>query len=115
MSHFAPRPASRASLAVQHPLCHQVGYRSPKRGDKLNRRPTNAPLQENRIAGETVMEPNDISIVDIHIPFWRLVMFFVKATIAALPAAIIVCAIYMLVFGGIASVVALVTGGRGHF
>lgn len=61
------------------------------------------------------MEANHVSIVDIRIPFWRLVMFFVKATFAALPAAIIVFVIYMLVFGGIAGLVALVTGGRSHF
>ena len=36
-------------------------------------------------------------IVDFRIPFWRLVMFFIKATFAAIPAAIVVMAILMLV------------------
>jgi hypothetical protein len=45
------------------------------------------------------MEGNPISIVDIRIPFWRLVAFFVKAAIAAIPAAIIVAIIYFLIAG----------------
>lgn len=36
-----------------------------------------------------------VSLVDIQIPFWRLVAFFVKASIAAIPAAIILGVIYM--------------------
>jgi VIT1/CCC1 family predicted Fe2+/Mn2+ transporter len=46
-------------------------------------------------------------IVDLRIPFFRLVAFFVKAALAAIPAAIIVGALIMLasaiivaVFGG---------------
>ena len=49
--------------------------------------------------GEIVMEGNQVSIIDIRIPFWRLVMFFVKATIAAIPAAIIVWVIYFIAAG----------------
>ena len=45
------------------------------------------------------MEGSPISIIDIRIPFWRLVAFFVKAAIAAIPAAIIVGIIYFLVAG----------------
>ncbi|HWL03584.1 MAG TPA: hypothetical protein VNQ99_01445 [Xanthobacteraceae bacterium] len=48
-----------------------------------------------------------IILVDLRIPFVRLVMFFVKAALAAIPAAIIVTLIGMLlsaliyaVFGG---------------
>jgi hypothetical protein len=37
-----------------------------------------------------------IVIVDLRIPFWRLVMFFIKATFAAIPATIVVVAIMML-------------------
>jgi hypothetical protein len=48
---------------------------------------------------EIVVEGNQVSVIDIRIPFWRLVAFFVKATIAALPAAIIVAIIYVLVAG----------------
>jgi len=57
------------------------------------------------------MEGNPVSIIDIRIPFWRLVAFFVKTTIAAIPAAIIVVVIYVLVVG----VLAAVFGGIGRF
>ena len=42
-------------------------------------------------------------IVDLRIPFWRLVMFFIKASLAAIPAAIIVSLV-------IAVLMALVVG-----
>ena len=45
------------------------------------------------------MERNLVSVIDIRIPFWRLVAFFVKAAIAAIPAAIIVAVIYFLIAG----------------
>lgn len=41
------------------------------------------------------MEP--VTIADIRIPFWRLVLFFVKCSIAAIPAAIILGLIYAVV------------------
>jgi hypothetical protein len=43
-----------------------------------------------------IMEGNPVTVIDIRIPFWRLVAFFVKAAIAAIPAAIIVTVIYFL-------------------
>ena len=60
---------------------------------------------------ENVVEGNPVSIIDIRIPFWRLVAFFVKTTIDAIPAAIIVVVIYVLVVG----VLAAVFGGIGRF
>ena len=36
-------------------------------------------------------------IVDINMPFWSLVSFMVKASIAAIPAFIILVMIYMIV------------------
>jgi hypothetical protein len=51
--------------------------------------------------------PERTVIVDLRIPFWRLVMFFIKATFAAIPAAIVVGAILMLVT---AAIVALFGG-----
>jgi len=45
------------------------------------------------------MEGNQVSVIDIRIPFWRLVAFFLKAAIASIPAAIIVAAIYFLIAG----------------
>ena len=55
------------------------------------------------------MEGNPVSVIDIRIPFWRLVAFFVKAAIAAIPAAIIVAVIYFLIAGVL---VALLGVGR---
>jgi hypothetical protein len=43
------------------------------------------------------MDPNPISIVDIRIPFWRLVAFFIKAAVAAIPATIAVAIMYYIV------------------
>jgi hypothetical protein len=49
-----------------------------------------------------------IVVVDLRIPFFRLVMFFVKATLAAIPAAIIVGALIMVITAGIVAL----TGGN---
>jgi hypothetical protein len=38
-----------------------------------------------------------VTVVDLRIPFIRLVLFFVKAALAAIPAAIIVSFIVMLI------------------
>jgi hypothetical protein len=57
--------------------------------------------------GENVVEGNPVSIIDIRIPFWRLVAFFVKAAIAAIPAAIIVAIIYFLVAGVLLAMVGI--------
>jgi len=46
-----------------------------------------------------------IVIVDLRIPFVRLVMFFVKAALAAIPAAIIVGFLVMVVTALIAALV----------
>ena len=46
-----------------------------------------------------------IVIVDLRIPFVRLVMFFVKAALAAIPAAIIVGFLIMVVTALIAALV----------
>ncbi len=45
-----------------------------------------------------------VVVIDLRIPFFRLVAFFVKATLAAVPAAIIVSIIFFLlsaVFAGL--------------
>ena len=49
-----------------------------------------------------------IIITDLRIPFFRLVMFFVKASLAAIPAAIIVTLIVMV----IAAVIVGLLGGN---
>jgi hypothetical protein len=41
-------------------------------------------------------EPTPIVVTDLRISFFRLVMFFVKAALAAIPAAIIVAIILMV-------------------
>ena len=51
-----------------------------------------------------------IVVTDLRIPFIRLVMFFVKATLAAIPAAIIVGIFLMLL-----SVVIAAVFGTPHF
>jgi hypothetical protein len=43
-------------------------------------------------------------IVDLRIPFFRLVLFFIKAALAAIPAAIVVGFVLMLVTALIAAV-----------
>ena len=53
-----------------------------------------------------------IVVVDLRIPFFRLVMFFVKATLAMIPAAIIVGALVMVISAGI---VALMGGDASWF
>jgi hypothetical protein len=48
---------------------------------------------------------NPITIRDIDVPFWRIVTILIKWSIAAIPAAIIVTIVYVLLFallGGIA-------------
>jgi hypothetical protein len=52
-------------------------------------------------------EPTPIVITDLRIPFIRLVMFFVKVALAAIPAAIILTIIFMV----IAAIVAVAIGG----
>jgi VIT1/CCC1 family predicted Fe2+/Mn2+ transporter len=46
-------------------------------------------------------------LVDLRIPFFRLVLFFVKAALAAIPAAIIVAVLIAL----ITAVIAAIFGG----
>jgi hypothetical protein len=52
-----------------------------------------------------------VVITDLRIPFFRLVLFFVKAGLAAIPAAIIVSLIVML----LAAIVAAAVGGSPTF
>ena len=55
--------------------------------------------------------PEHFVLVDLRIPFIRLVLFFVKAALAAIPAAIIVGFIVML----ISAVIAVLLGGSPSF
>jgi VIT1/CCC1 family predicted Fe2+/Mn2+ transporter len=48
-----------------------------------------------------------VVVVDLRISFFRLMMFFVKATLAAIPAAIIVTIVLM----ALGAVVAVLMGG----
>ena len=56
--------------------------------------------------------PHRIAIADIDIPFWRIVAILIKWTIAAIPAAIIV-AILSLIIGFLATL--LFGGMMGRF
>jgi UPF0716 family protein affecting phage T7 exclusion len=49
----------------------------------------------------------NVTVTDIRIPFWRLVAFFVKATLAAIPATIFL----MIIFAILGAVFAYVLGG----
>lgn len=49
-----------------------------------------------------------IIIVDLRIPFTRLVLFFIKAALAAIPAAIAVAVLLMLV----SAIIAAMLGGN---
>ena len=51
-----------------------------------------------------------VSVIDIQMPFWSMVMFMVKAAIASIPAFIILSIIGSLVF----SVLAGIFGGSGY-
>lgn len=47
---------------------------------------------------------NQVSIVDIKMPFWSMVVFMVKAAIASIPAFIILSIVFSIVsvlFGGL--------------
>ena len=46
-----------------------------------------------------------IVMIDLRIPFFRLVMFFVKAALAAIPAAIIVGLVIMVITALIAALI----------
>ncbi len=53
-----------------------------------------------------------VTIVDLRIPFFRLVFFFVKAALAAIPAAIILFVLLML---GTAVLAAILGAGNFDF
>ena len=51
-------------------------------------------------------DTNQVNIVDIKMPFWSMVVFMVKASLASIPALIILAIIYVIIaaiFGGILS------------
>lgn len=56
-------------------------------------------------------EQTPVVIVDLRISFFRLMVFFVKAGLAAIPAAIIVAIVAMLV----SAVIAAIFGGSPTF
>jgi len=43
--------------------------------------------------------PHRIAVVDLDVPFWRIVMILVKWSFAAIPAMIIIGIIYSIIFG----------------
>ena len=54
---------------------------------------------------------NEVSIVDIKMPFWSMIVFMVKAAIASIPA-IIILAIISAILGAIFG---SIFGGMGRF
>ena len=58
---------------------------------------------------------NQVSIVDIKMPFWSMVVFMVKAALASIPAFIILTVIFAVlsaIFGGLFNGM---YGGMGHY
>lgn len=53
---------------------------------------------EARVAGATLADSH-VVITDVRIPFWSLVWLLVKLAFAAIPAAILVTVIWMIVIG----------------
>jgi len=51
-----------------------------------------------------MIDAQRIVIVDLRIPFFRLVMFFIKAALAAIPAAIVVGFLLMLATALVAAI-----------
>jgi hypothetical protein len=49
-------------------------------------------------------EPTPVRIVAIKIPFWSMVVLMVKWSIAAIPAALILFLLYLLVVGSVVGV-----------
>jgi hypothetical protein len=60
------------------------------------------PRQETAAMNENTQP---VVVVDLRIPFIRLVLFFVKAALAAIPAAIIVGALIMLATAIVAALI----------
>jgi len=65
------------------------------------------------------MEPNTrTTLSDIDIPFGRLVVIFIKWSLAAIPAAIIVSiilSVLVAVFAGLFGGMGMMMGGFGHY
>ncbi len=62
------------------------------------------------------MDETRVTLTDIEIPFFRLVMIFIKWSLAAIPAAIIVSfiiSLLMMVFAGVFGGMGMMFGG-GH-
>jgi hypothetical protein len=80
---------------------------------------TNYPAQAQTTRTYAQEESHRITITDIQIPFWRLVGFLIKFSIASIPAAIAVSIIILIAFGclsalGLGSLAALFGGGSGN-
>lgn len=57
--------------------------------------------------------PHRVSIADMEIPFWRIVMILVKWSFAAIPAMIIISIIYTIFFMIIGGIIYAVGAGTG--
>jgi hypothetical protein len=56
---------------------------------------------------------NPVTIRDIDVPFWRIVMILIKWSIAAIPAAIIVMIIYAIIFAVVGGIIVAVLQSLG--
>ena len=57
---------------------------------------------------------NQVSIVDIKMPFWSMVVFMVKAALASIPAVIIVALIFSILSGIFGGIFGGISGGLGQ-
>lgn len=55
-------------------------------------RPLASPVKKQQ---PTVSQNMEVTVTDIKMPFWSMVIFLVKLSIAAIPAAIIIAIIYL--------------------
>ena len=54
--------------------------------------------------------PHRISIADVDMPFWRMVVLIIKWTLAAIPAMIILTVLFALVAGLLGGIIAAMFG-----
>lgn len=61
--------------------------------------PTEAPAA--MLTGQSTDQESgnqDVTVTDVRIPFWSMVVLFIKASLAAIPAMIVLAVIYFVVF-----------------
>jgi hypothetical protein len=81
------------NLLQSKPLCTN----DPDRCNQETQNMSAPPYAPQGYAPPPYSPPQHSVIIDIHIPFWRLVGIFVKWALAAIPATIILVIIFMII------------------